>query len=87
MNYENFRKESDDETPIYKLSEKVKFSDTIPDKRLNLSQIGLLAILLSCVVPDKKFKAENFSRYSYEDVSVAAANLSVLEKYGYVYRV
>lgn len=86
MNYENFRKESDDEEPIYKLSEKVKFSDTIPDERLNLSQIGLLAILLSCVAPGKKFKAENFSRYSYEDVSVAAANLSVLEKCGYVYR-
>ena len=71
---------------FYKLSKSVKFSDTIPDRRLGYSQIGLLAIILTCVAPDKRFRAENFGKYTYEDVSITADNLSVLEKCGYVRR-
>lgn len=51
-----------------------------------LSQIGLLAVLLS-VAPETKFRAENFGKFTYEDVSVSAANLSDLERFGYVRRV
>lgn len=87
MNYEKFRREPDDEEPIYKLSQKVKFSDTIPDKRLDLSHIGLLAILLAYFTPEMEIKAAYFRKYTHENESVAAANLSVLEKCGYVYRV
>ena len=44
------------------------------------------SIILTCVAPDKRFRAENFGKYTYEDVSVSAANLSDLERYGYVRR-
>ena len=44
------------------------------------------SIILTCVAPDKRFRAKNFGKYTYEDVSVTADNLSVLEKCGYVRR-
>lgn len=44
------------------------------------------SIILTCVAPDKRFRAENFGKYTYEDVSITADNLSVLEKCGYVRR-
>ena len=71
---------------FYKLSEKVNFADTLHDRRLGLSQIGLLAVLLS-VAPETEFKAEDFGKFTYEDVSVSAAYLSDLERCGYVRRV
>ena len=84
-NNDNLR--MNNENPIfYKLSEKVNFADTLPYRRLGLSQIGLLAVLLS-VAPETKFRAENFGKFTYEDVSVSAANLSDLERFGYVRRV
>lgn len=64
----------------------MNFADTLPYRRLGLSQIGLLAVLLS-VAPETKFRAENFGKFTYEDVSVSAANLSDLERFGYVRRV
>lgn len=66
---------------IDKLFEKVNFADTLPDRRLGLSQIGLLAVLLS-VAPETEFRAEDFGNFTYEDVSVSAANLSDLERFG-----
>lgn len=84
-NNDNLR--MNNENPIfYKLSEKVNFADTLPDRRLGLSQIGLLAVLLS-VAPETEFRAEDFGKFTYEDVSVSAANLSDLERFGYVRRV
>ena len=76
------------EKPVfYALSENVHLSDTVPDNRLSLSHIGLLAILLTYFTPETEFSAEDFGEYTYEDVSVAAENLSALEKYGYVHKV
>ncbi|MBQ7793524.1 MAG: hypothetical protein IJ366_03295 [Clostridia bacterium] len=72
---------------FYALSENVHLSDTVPDNRLSLSHIGLLAILLTYFTPETEFSAEDFGEYTYEDMSVAAENLSALEKYGYVHKV
>ena len=92
MDWRNILTNRDDlrmnnKNPIfYKLSEKVNFADTLHDRRLGLSQIGLLAVLLS-VAPETEFKAEDFGKFTYEDVSVSDAYLSDLERCGYVRRV
>lgn len=90
MNYGKYRRTPDKNSskPIsYRLKNKISFSEAIPDRRLNLSHLGLLAILLAYYNTEMEFKAENFQKYTYEDENAAAANLSDLEKYGYVSRV
>lgn len=89
MNYGKFRRTSDDgnaKSVVYRLTNNVAFSEVIPDKRLNFSHLGLLAILLTYFTTEMKFTAENFRKYTYEGECVAAANLLDLEKYGYVSR-
>lgn len=89
MNYGKFRRTSDEDNAkpvVYRLTNNVAFSDVLPDKRLNFSHRGLLAIPLTYFTTEMKFTAENFRKYTYEGECVAAANLLDLEKYGYVSR-
>ena len=88
MNYGKFRRKSDEnaKSVVYRLTNNVAFSEVIPDKRLDFSHLGLLAILLTYFTTEMKFTAENFRKYTYEGECVAAANLLDLEKYGYVSR-
>ena len=89
MNYGKFRRTSDEgnaKPVVYRLTNNVAFSEVIPDKRLNFSHLGLLAILLTYFTTEMKFTAENFRKYTYEGECVAAANLLDLEKLGYVSR-
>ena len=71
----------------YRVKEHLAFAEVLKDRRLSLSEIGIMAIVLKCFKNKAAFKAEDFGKYSYENIEYIRTYLKLLEKYRYIFRV
>jgi hypothetical protein len=71
----------------YRVKEHLTFMEVLKDRRLSLSEIGIMAIVIKCFKNKAAFKAEDFGKYSYENIEYIRTYLKLLEKYRYIFRV